>query len=1067
MTGEDGYVFIVIEPFPDPGFALPWRPLHSPYANETVEGDVTPEEALKEAYRAVLMITMSLPDDGRLDDLMNDVTDIMMQPPYNIESPKPSIMSAYLYDAIHLYAHAANVSMATDDPPLDGGVMGKLMQGNVSFEGMTGTVKIDEMGSRMSDFNILDLQNNMQFEVVGNITRVNGMSFAATIHGAIDWPGMTQPLDAPDCGFNGEDCFDRGIIAAIVVAVIVTVSIIILVPVARLKYTKFIKGSDWLIDRAEITFIQTQSGAAFPSNYRLQNMSTALSKQSLLSTVSVKGKDVNKKGKNFSFATFNSHTVVLRKVQMHDFNLTKTIKRELKEMRWLVHDNINRFLGLCFPSTSGDTFYHVSEFSPKGSLKSILANDDVNLDLSFKASFIRDLARGMQFIHASEIKSHGLLSSSTCYVDSRWVLKISGFGLLSFNIRKEDVMKQKDPEVKFSKMLWTAPELLRGEMLPSKGSQKGDVYSYGIILQEIVTRSQPFYLSGYTSREIIRRVIRRDEPPCRPKINEDEFESSDMATIFTAIYDLMKMCWEELPEDRPDFTAIRTKLRGIQKGRKELDILDNMLSKMEKYTENLEKVVADRTGQLLEEKKKTDALLFRMLPQVVAEELKKGNQFPGEFFDHVTIYFSDVVGFTDLSAQSTPMQVVDLLNDLYTCFDAVLERFDVYKVETIGDAYMVVSGLPRRNGNRHAGEIACVALELLTGARTFRIRHKPDHQLQIRIGINTGPVAAGVVGLTMPRFCLFGDTVNTASRMESNSLPQKIHISTDTAAVLKEVGGYVMEKRGLINIKGKGQMTTYWLLGTDSSIRPHYSIDTAISKKISTDTMISQDSLLSPSHRMSDAYDIPEDRLVEEDMNKIDNQPRPSTIAEKRESTSPHMPVTGNTDDQFVSEADSRPISTGSWTDGGQGSMRFSRSVTPLKGIRAPVRLADEHPETIMDKYSAGSGVRPPFVTDDLPSAIGIETGEEGGYDNPVMDPRGTVIEEGEGTHCVTSPKHSLSPIPQGKSVSPSSEGNRRRRSLRSGTRTENNNYLSPAKRKTAITLHSSGSPSKASVSKA
>ncbi|XP_071491571.1 atrial natriuretic peptide receptor 1-like [Diadema antillarum] len=981
---------------------------------------------------------------------MEDVMRVMADPPYHLDVTQPAIMSAYLYDALLLYAHAVNVTMESGDSLLDGFSIGSLMQGNISFNGMTGMVNIDEFGSRLSDFSILDLQNDTEFSEVGYI---NGTSYEVRLHTAIDWPGDSKPPDTPKCGFEGEFCFARGIIAAIVLAVVLTLGICIIIPVARIKYKKFVKGSDWMINRADITFIPIrESGGVFPSNYRLQNLSNALSKPSLLSNISTtKNADGSKTAQNHTFATFNSQTVVLRKVKVQNFNLNKAMKRELKEMRWLVQDNINRFLGLCFPSTSGDMFYHVTEYSPKGSLHSILNNDDFNLDLSFKASFIRDLARGMQFLHASEIKSHGILSSATCFVDGRWVLKVSGFGLLSFNILKEDVMKQKDAEVKFSKMLWTAPELLRQELLPSKGSQKGDVYSFGIILQEIVTRSAPYYLSGYTSREIIRRVIRRDEPPCRPKINEEEFmNSSEMSTIFTEINELMKSCWEELPEDRPDFTTIRNKLRVIQRGRKELDILDNMLSKMEKYTENLEKVVADRTGQLLEEKKKTDALLYRMLPQVVAEELKKGHSFPGEFFDHVTIYFSDIVGFTDLSSQSTPMQVVDLLNDLYTCFDAILERFDVYKVETIGDAYMVVSGLPQRNGNRHAGEIACVALELLVGVKKFRIRHRPDHQLQIRIGINTGPVAAGVVGLTMPRFCLFGDTVNTASRMESNSLPQKIHISLTTASLLRELGGYVMEKRGQIEIKGKGEMTTFWLIGKDNQVsiqRESSSEQRTLGKKISTDTVISQDSLLSPSHRMSEtAFDIPENRLMEESLESSDLPIRPSTVPEtgsmprnhSSQSTDIHQP---HTEDDHVTN--SKPATGGrSRSKTPQSGSGTHLNVKDYASLRQNARLGGEDVEISSTQgplaITNDTRVRSPFVQDEesAPPDDGREV-----YENPLMDPRGAVMEEELSGYSepITSPS-----TPTTSSVMEME--NRWLPSRQTSAIKENNNYQSPSR---------------------
>ncbi|XP_075237720.1 atrial natriuretic peptide receptor 1-like isoform X2 [Lycorma delicatula] len=213
-----------------------------------------------------------------------------------------------------------------------------------------------------------------------------------------------------------------------------------------------------------------------------------------------------------------------------------------------------------------------------------------------------------------------------------------------------------------------------------------------------------------------------------------------------------------------------------------------------------------RTVQLRNEKRKSDKLLYQMLPPAVVRQLKSDKQVLAENFDSVTIYFSDIVGFTNISTLSSPMEIVNMLNGLYTLFDLCIQKYDVYKVETIGDSYMVVSGLPQRNGNKHAGEIATMSIDLLLNIKKFTIPHRPNEILQMRIGVNTGPCVAGVVGTTMPRYCLFGDTINTASRMESTGEAMKIHISNETRLALEELGGFTVEFRGKMDVKVKKQV---------------------------------------------------------------------------------------------------------------------------------------------------------------------------------------------------------------------------------------------------------------------
>nr|XP_023012209.1 atrial natriuretic peptide receptor 1-like [Leptinotarsa decemlineata] len=282
----------------------------------------------------------------------------------------------------------------------------------------------------------------------------------------------------------------------------------------------------------------------------------------------------------------------------------------------------------------------------------------------------------------------------------------------------------------------------------------------------------------------------------------------------------MEKSWNDNPEDRPSFDTIRLNLRNIMKGYCE-NLIDDLLRRMEQYANNLEVLVSEKTEELSQEKRRSEELLYQVLPRPVAQQLMLGELVQPEQFECVTIYFSDIVGFTALCAKSTPMQVVDFLNDLYSTFDRIIGFYDVYKVETIGDAYMVVSGLPERNGDNHAKEIGLLALAILDALKSFTIQHNPDYQLRMRIGIHSGPVCAGIVGQKMPHYCLFGDTVNTASRMESTGLPLKIHVSEAAKQMFDKFGTFHLELRGEVELKGKGFVTTYWLLrSTEDDPRP-------------------------------------------------------------------------------------------------------------------------------------------------------------------------------------------------------------------------------------------------------
>ncbi|MEC4802865.1 MAG: PAS domain S-box protein [Jaaginema sp. PMC 1079.18] len=206
------------------------------------------------------------------------------------------------------------------------------------------------------------------------------------------------------------------------------------------------------------------------------------------------------------------------------------------------------------------------------------------------------------------------------------------------------------------------------------------------------------------------------------------------------------------------------------------------------------------------EQEKSERLLLNILPRAIADQLKQYQGSLAERFDEATVLFADIVGFTPLSARISPLELVSLLNQIFSAFDKLADKHGLEKIKTIGDAYMVAGGLPVPNQN-HAEAIAAMALEMQQEVQRFRSHL--DKPFEIRIGINTGPVVAGVIGIKKFIYDLWGDTVNVASRMESQGEAGRIQVTAQTYERLKD--RYNFCKRGQIFVKGKGEMIAYWL----------------------------------------------------------------------------------------------------------------------------------------------------------------------------------------------------------------------------------------------------------------
>uniref|UniRef100_A0A8C0JD53 guanylate cyclase n=1 Tax=Chelonoidis abingdonii TaxID=106734 RepID=A0A8C0JD53_CHEAB len=314
---------------------------------------------------------------------------------------------------------------------------------------------------------------------------------------------------------------------------------------------------------------------------------------------------------------------------------------------------------------------------------------------------------------------------------------------------------------------------------------------------------------------------------CSPKLRSlEELEEQKMHISDIAQHDATR---DLIPLNQQRLAEIELS-NQLERKKEELRILSKNLEAERKKTETLlYAMLPKHVANLLKEGKKVEAgtgfssslTLFRFNYLLISPHTDSNNSgciykeicisyliSPTGEFNSCTILFSDIVTFTNICSACEPIQIVNMLNSMYSKFDRLTSVHNVYKVETIGDAYMVVGGVPVPIAS-HAKRVANFALGMRTAAREV-MNPITGEPIQIRVGIHTGPVLAGVVGEKMPRYCLFGDTVNTASRMESHGLPNKIHLSPTAFRALQNQGFEIVE-RGEIEVKGKGKMTTYIL----------------------------------------------------------------------------------------------------------------------------------------------------------------------------------------------------------------------------------------------------------------
>ncbi|XP_071439593.1 atrial natriuretic peptide receptor 1 isoform X2 [Hetaerina americana] len=826
---------------------------------ELKDGD---DEAARTAYEALLRVSLLQPTSPKFYDFAQRVKEKAKQD-YNYtfsDNEEVNFFIGAFYDGVYLLGMALSETLSEGGSILDGSAITHRMWDR-DFVGITGHVRIDDNGDRDADYSVSDFDPDTgRFEVVAHYYGLH-RTYSPVEEKRIHWPGgrMSPPPDIPFCGFMGNDPACRGNDAHIVVLYVsfaLGIFLAFTTTLACITYRHLRVAADlnnmaWRVKREEV---QWEIGRPFSSRLGLTQQPTHQAKTLEIDPLnnyelaldrnrphcsSISSSQSMVPGKVFTTVGIHKGSrVAIKKIMKKKVDVNKKLLWEIKQVRDVTHENTVRFIGAC---VDPPTILILSEYCHRGSLRDVLGNDHIHLDWNFRMSLIHDILKGMSYLHSSEVGSHGKLRSGNCLIDSRFVLKISDFGLRTLTTPSPPYPPR--DAAFYTKLLWVAPELLTETLMNPAGvppaTQKGDVYSFAIILEEILVRGGPFEVASHTltAQEIVEQVSQRSSPPFRPTVilgvmagdrGASRGSISDGCQDEQMLHELMERCWSDTPEERPTFEGIRSVVvKRLMKSHCE-NLMDDLLRRMEQYATNLEALVSEKTEQLSQEKRRSEELLYQVLPRQVAEQLMAGQVVRPEQFECVTVYFSDIVGFTALCAQSTPMQVVDFLNDLYSTFDRIIGFYDVYKVETIGDAYMVVSGLPSRNGDAHAKEIALMALAILDAVSSFNIRHRPDDQLRIRIGVHSGPVCAGVVGVKMPHYCLFGDTVNTASRLESTGEPLRIHVSGANRAILEKLGTFQLEERGEVELKGKGRVITHWLVGCikpDPRQQPLFSTD--------------------------------------------------------------------------------------------------------------------------------------------------------------------------------------------------------------------------------------------------
>jgi len=439
----------------------------------------------------------------------------------------------------------------------------------------------------------------------------------------------------------------------------------------------------------------------------------------------------------------------------------------------------------------------VMEWMEMGSLFEILHHLSFPIEADTALGFVQNITRGMGFLHSySPPLIHGDLTSSNVLVDR------------NFNAKLTDLAFQQKGEIS-GKLLWMAPELLDSSS-NQENTAAADIYSFGIVLNECLTRQSPY--NGLELAQVLEGIKKK------------ELEIPAPQGCSSAVAMTLSECLSYEPRKRPPFIELDRRFDAM-----ELSLFtSSVFAKSEGPSEH-DKIERQNSGsgrrrtiqmQFRAISDRTDCIIKDLFPRHVAEMLMRGQKVPPERKEMITMCFSDIVGFTNISSIISEEKVSIMLDRLFAKLDSIAEALQVYKIETIGDAYLCGANIIADQKSSHAAIMAHFSIQAVQAANSTLIDPETPSlgYIRIRVGLNSGPCMASVVGTKSPKYTLFGDTVNTASRMESSAFPGKIQCSRRTADLLRIQDPQIrLESRGEVEIKGKGTMETFWVIFDEPS----------------------------------------------------------------------------------------------------------------------------------------------------------------------------------------------------------------------------------------------------------